>query len=51
MTFEGGCYCRQVRYVAAGEPRLKAQTRSATMSQRRFDGTAICLEDLLQRPG
>ena len=25
MTFEGGCYCRQVRYVAEGEPRLKAQ--------------------------
>ena len=25
MTFEGGCYCRKVRYVAEGEPRLKAQ--------------------------
>jgi hypothetical protein len=25
MTFEGGCYCRQVRYVAEGEPRLRAQ--------------------------
>ena len=25
MRFEGGCYCRQVRYVAEGEPRLKAQ--------------------------
>jgi hypothetical protein len=25
MTFEGGCYCRQVRYVAEGKPRLKAQ--------------------------
>ena len=25
MKFEGGCYCRQVRYVAEGEPRLKAQ--------------------------
>ena len=25
MTFEGGCYCREVRYVAEGEPRLKAQ--------------------------
>ena len=23
--FEGGCYCRQVRYVAEGKPRLKAQ--------------------------
>ncbi len=25
MKFEGGCYCRKVRYVAEGEPRLKAQ--------------------------
>jgi hypothetical protein len=25
MTFEGGCYCRRIRYVAEGEPRLKAQ--------------------------
>jgi hypothetical protein len=25
MRFEGGCYCRKVRYVAEGEPRLKAQ--------------------------
>ena len=25
MTFEGGCYCGQVRDVAEGEPRLKAQ--------------------------
>jgi hypothetical protein len=25
MTLEGGCYCRQVRYEAEGEPRLKAQ--------------------------
>src|SRR5271169_2575439 len=25
MTFEGGCYCGQVRYVAEGKPRLKAQ--------------------------
>ena len=25
MTFEGGCYCRKVRYVAEGEPRLKAE--------------------------
>ena len=25
MTFEGGCYCRKVRYVAEGKPRLKAQ--------------------------
>ena len=25
MTFEGGCYCRQVRYLAEGKPRLKAQ--------------------------
>jgi hypothetical protein len=25
MTFEGGCYCGQVRYKAEGEPRLKAQ--------------------------
>lgn len=25
MTFEGGCYCRKLRYVAEGEPRLKAQ--------------------------
>jgi hypothetical protein len=25
MTFEGGCYCRKVRYVAEGEPLLKAQ--------------------------
>ena len=25
MTFEGGCYCGQVRYVAEGKPGLKAQ--------------------------
>jgi hypothetical protein len=25
MRFEGGCYCRKVRYVAEGEPRLRAQ--------------------------
>ena len=25
MRFEGGCYCKQVRYVAEGEPRLRAQ--------------------------
>jgi len=25
MKFEGGCYCRKIRYVADGEPRLKAQ--------------------------
>src|SRR6201996_6776821 len=25
MTLEGGCYCRQVRYVAESEPILKAQ--------------------------
>jgi hypothetical protein len=25
MKFEGGCYCRKIRYVAGGEPRLKAQ--------------------------
>ena len=25
MTFEGGCYCRQVRYLAEGKPWLKAQ--------------------------
>ena len=24
MTFEGGCYCGKIRYVAGGEPRLKA---------------------------
>jgi len=25
LRFEGGCYCRQVRYAADGEPRLRAQ--------------------------
>jgi len=25
MTFEGGCYCRAVRYTAEGAPILKAQ--------------------------
>ena len=25
MEFEGGCYCRRVRYLAEGKPRLKAQ--------------------------
>lgn len=25
MKFEGGCYCGQVRFVAEGAPRLKAQ--------------------------
>jgi hypothetical protein len=25
MKFEGGCYCKTIRYVAEGEPRLKAQ--------------------------
>ena len=25
MKFEGGCYCRSVRYVAEGEPRMRAQ--------------------------
>ena len=25
MTLQGGCYCGELRYVAAGEPMLKAQ--------------------------
>ena len=25
MQFEGGCYCKSLRYVAEGEPRLRAQ--------------------------
>ena len=25
MKFEGGCYCGKIRYLAEGEPRLKAQ--------------------------
>src|ERR1700692_4629724 len=28
MKLEGGCYCRKVRYVAEGEPMLKAQCHS-----------------------
>jgi hypothetical protein len=25
VNFQGGCYCRRIRYVAEGQPRLKAQ--------------------------
>jgi hypothetical protein len=25
MKLEGGCYCRKLRYVAEGEPTLRAQ--------------------------
>jgi hypothetical protein len=25
MKLEGGCYCRNLRYVAEGEPTLRAQ--------------------------
>ena len=25
MKLEGGCYCRKVRYIAEGEPRLRAE--------------------------
>src|SRR5215813_5519764 len=25
MKFEGGCYCRKIRYVAEGEPMMKGQ--------------------------
>jgi hypothetical protein len=32
MTFEGGCYCGQVRYVAEGKPRLMAQCIVANAS-------------------
>jgi len=28
MKFEGGCYCRKIRYVAEGEPRLKDRTNA-----------------------
>ena len=32
MRFEGGCYCRKIRYVADGEPRLKAQCQCQSTS-------------------
>ena len=37
MTFEGGCYCGQVRYVAEGEPRSQGAMPLPRMSvhQRR----------------
>ena len=32
MKLEGGCYCRQVRYIAEGEPRLRADCSAANAS-------------------
>jgi hypothetical protein len=34
MKLEGGCYCGTLRYVAEGEPMMKAQFDNVTRPRR-----------------